>query len=81
MVIFSLFLQSRGNQKPHQGWFYPNEKNMEQLADICKDGLDLFNKIKLPIVTHCKNITPAAFFQQNQNVYNRFVNDRNFIEL
>ena len=59
---------------------------MDQLAVICKDGLESFNidKILLPIVTHRKNINPAAFMKnylkKSKNMYNRSANDSSFVE-
>ena len=42
------------------------------------------DKILLPIVTHRKNITPAAFMRnylkKSKNMYNRSANDSSFVE-
>ena len=60
---------------------------MEQLANICKEGLPNFgiDKILLPVVVHRTGTKPAAFMKhflkEKQSMYTRSTNDVNFLEV
>ena len=57
-------------------------KSVEQLAEICKDGLDSFNieKFLLPIVTHRNRIRDPFKFKKNKRALGHFMEKSLFAE-